>query len=175
MISAVRGGKHDQWLTGQRGTTTGNDGSHLKKKKKSIYSIWTVYALQPNTSAPKGGRGTVGTTWQSGNSSHLQSSKVVPGEASARRFRSSSRSLVTWRSWKRMVSRLSPDGRLSLMAGGGEDASPLTGEPAAWSTSSEAEAIYPKGKRLSWSRVSCWTRERTLIETALMTHILLCE
>lgn len=55
------------------------------------------------------------------------------------------------------------------MAGGGEDASPLTGEPAAWSTSSEAEAIYPKGKRLSWSR------ERTLIETALMTHILLCE
>lgn len=29
-----------------------------------------------------------------------------------------------------MVSRLSPDGRLSLMAGGGEDASPLTGDPA---------------------------------------------
>lgn len=29
-----------------------------------------------------------------------------------------------------MVSRLSLAGRLSLMAGGGEDASPFTGEPA---------------------------------------------
>lgn len=61
---------------------------------------------------------------------HLQSSKVVPGDASASRLRSSSLSLVTWRSWNKMVSRWSPDGRLSLMAGGGEDASPLTGEPA---------------------------------------------
>lgn len=30
-----------------------------------------------------------------------------------------------------MVSMLSPDGLLSLMVGGGDDASPLTGEPGA--------------------------------------------
>lgn len=65
---------------------------------------------------------------------YLQSSKVVPGDASARRLRSSSLSLVTWRSWNRIVSRLSPAGRLSLMAGGGEEASPFTGEPATAST-----------------------------------------
>lgn len=40
-----------------------------------------------------------------------------------------------------MVSRLSPDGRLSLMAGGGEDASPLTGEPARMSTLPAARTI----------------------------------
>lgn len=72
---------------------------------------------------------------------HLQSSKVVPGDANARRLRSSSLSLVTWRSWNRMVSRLSPDGRLSFMAGGGEDASPFTGEPATVSTLPEARTV----------------------------------
>lgn len=36
-----------------------------------------------------------------------------------------------------MVSRLSPDGRLSLIAGGEEDASPLTGEPATAATSTQ--------------------------------------
>lgn len=72
---------------------------------------------------------------------HLQSSKVVPGDANARRLRSSSLSLVTWRSWNKIVSRLSPDGRLSLMAGGGEDASPLTGDPATVSTLPEAGTI----------------------------------
>lgn len=79
--------------------------------------------------------------WQAGQDFNLQSSKVVPGDANARRFRSSSLSLVTWRSWNKMVSRLSPDGRLSLMAGGGEDASPLTGEPATVSTLPEARTI----------------------------------
>lgn len=74
------------------------------------------------------------TIWQAGWDLHLQSSKVVPGDANARRLRSSSLSLVTWRSWNKMVSRLSPDGPLSLMAGGGEDASPLTGEPATLNT-----------------------------------------
>lgn len=69
-----------------------------------------------------------------GGDLYLQSSKVVPGDAKARRLRSSSLSLVTWRSWNRIVSRLSPAGRLSLMAGGGEDASPFTGEPATAST-----------------------------------------
>lgn len=39
-----------------------------------------------------------------------------------------------------MVSRLSPECRLSLMAGGGEDASPLTGEPAAERDVTSAEA-----------------------------------
>lgn len=75
------------------------------------------------------GENTATTTWQPGQDLHLQSSKVVPGDANARRLRSSSLSLVTWRSWNKMVSRLSPDGLLSLMAGGGEDASPFTGEP----------------------------------------------
>lgn len=100
-----------------------------KKKKKN----WRGRRRQPNTSVPKRT-----TTWPAGQDSNLQSSKVVPGDANARRFRSSSLSLVTWRSWNKMVSRLSPDGRLSLMAGGGEDASPLTGDPA---TASSVELL----------------------------------
>lgn len=76
------------------------------------------------------GQKAAASAWQAGGDLYLQSSKVVPGDASARRLRSSSLSLVTWRSWKRIVSRLSPAGRLSLMAGGGEEASPFTGEPA---------------------------------------------
>lgn len=74
------------------------------------------------------------TAQEPSQDSHLQSSKVVPGDAKARRFRSSSRSLVTWRSCNMMVSRLSTVCRLSLVAGGGEAASPLTGEPALVST-----------------------------------------
>lgn len=70
------------------------------------------------------------SAWRAGGDLYLQSSKVVPGDANARRLRSSSLSLVTWRSWNRIVSRLSLAGRLSLIAGGGEDASPFTGEPA---------------------------------------------
>lgn len=77
---------------------------------------------------------TTTTIWQTGQDLHLQSSKVVPGDANARRLRSSSRSLVTWRSCSKMVSRLSPECRLSLIAGGGEDASPLTGEPGTVNT-----------------------------------------
>lgn len=62
---------------------------------------------------------------------HLQSSKVVPGEARASRLRSSSRSLVTCLSWNRMASPFSLVGRLSLSAGGGEEAL----EPETLSTS----------------------------------------
>lgn len=80
------------------------------------------------------GQKAAASAWQAGGDLYLQSSKVVPGDANARRLRSSSLSLVTWRSWNRIVSRLSLAGRLSLMAGGGEDASPFTGEPATAST-----------------------------------------
>lgn len=65
------------------------------------------------------------------NERHLQSSKVVPGEARASRLRSSSRSLVTCLSWNRTASPFSLAGRLSLSAGGGEEAL----EPATLSTS----------------------------------------
>lgn len=74
---------------------------------------------------------------------YLQSSKVVPGDARAKRLRSSSLSRVTWRSWNRMVSRLSPAGRLSLTAGGGDEAEPLPGgEPATVSMSPGARAAH---------------------------------
>lgn len=54
--------------------------------------------------------------------SYLQSSKVDPGEDRARRFRNSSRSRVTWRSWNKMVSNFSFICLTSITAGGGDDA-----------------------------------------------------
>lgn len=99
-----------------------------------------------------------------GTCPHLQSSKVVPGDANASRLRSSSLSRVTWRSWKRMVSRLSPVGRLSLMAGGGEDASPLTGEPAA---ARSRESLTPEGRGRPSSRAT----QRTTDSPRLWCHM----
>lgn len=83
------------------------------------------------------------SAWQAGGDLYLQSSKVVPGDANASRLRSSSLSLVTWRSWNRIASRLSPAGRLSLMAGGGEEASPFTGEPETTTGTLEALVLFP--------------------------------
>lgn len=85
---------------------------------------------------------TIGTAKNPSQDLHLQSSKVVPGDAKARRFRSSSRSLVTWRSCSMMVSRLSTGCRLSFVAGGGEAASPLTGEPAGMSTNRHKNVCF---------------------------------
>lgn len=56
MISAVRGGKHDKWLTGQRETTR-NDGSHLKKKKKKVFIASELFMRFSQTQVlPKGAR-----------------------------------------------------------------------------------------------------------------------
>lgn len=60
-----------------------------------------------------------------------------------------------------MVSRLSPDGRLSLMAGGGEDASPLTGEPATVSTLPEARTV--EQHTLEKLRFQCRSSFRSVI------------
>lgn len=107
----------------------------------------TFIAIGQNKVLPGGKKkrnktATTTKTWQTGRDLHLQSSKVVPGDANARRLRSSSRSLVTWRSCNKMESKLSPECRLSLIAGGGEDASPLTGEPATVSTLLQTRTIY---------------------------------
>lgn len=71
---------------------------------------------------------------------YLQSSKVVPGEDSAKRLRNSSRSRVTCRSWNRTVSIFSCTWWLSMWAGGGEEAWP--GVPVWVSMSLVAYAIH---------------------------------
>lgn len=71
---------------------------------------------------------------------YLQSSKVVPGEDSARRLRNSSRSRVTCRSCNRTVSIFSCTWWLSMWAGGGEEAWP--GVPVGVSMSLVACAIH---------------------------------
>lgn len=71
---------------------------------------------------------------------YLQSSKVVPGEESARRLRSSSLSRVTCLSWNRTVSIFSFTWWLSMWAGGGEEAWP--GVPVWVSMSLVACAIH---------------------------------
>lgn len=71
---------------------------------------------------------------------YLQSSKVVPGEERARRFRRSSLSRVTCLSWNRTVSIFSFTWWLSMWAGGGEEA--WAGVPVRVSMSLEACGLH---------------------------------